>query len=183
MIYRDIQVGPTNPEIVIVMGLVGVFLIFLPFLISRIYRSLQRKLQSLKKEEPRIVICGGLKKPKVRVPKPPEPVKPRTVDWIPPGPIKIPTRKIKKPKIIKKKTIEIPKIEEKDLTREKLIAKWKPLLEVLEARGEITIDSNFHYGGLRGYDIATKLKKDLKKLGYKIKVKGDEKQVKVILQR
>jgi len=179
MTHQYVPVG--NPEVVIAMGLLGVFLIFLPFLISRIYRSLHRKLKSLKKEEYRVVICGGLRKPKVRVPKPSEPAKPKIEDWTPPGPIRIPARKIKKPKTIKKKTIEIPKIEDRDLTREKIIAKWRPLLKVLEEKGEITIDSNFHYGGLRGYDIATKLKKDLKKLGYKTKIKGDEKQAKVIL--
>ena len=179
MTYQYVPVG--NPEVAIAIGLVGVFLIFLPFLISRIYRSLHRKLKSLKKEEYKVVICGGLRKPKVKVPKPSEPAKPKVEDWTPAGPIIIPARKIKKPKIIKKKTIEIPKIEKRDLTREKIIAKWKPLLEILEKEGEIAIDSNFHYGGLRGYDVATKLKKDLKKIGIKTKIKGDEKRAVLVL--
>jgi len=180
MTHQYVPVG--NPEIIIVMGLVGVFLIFLPFLISRIYRSLHRKLKSLKKKKPVVKICGGLRKPRVRVPKPSIPAKHRVEDWTPPGPIEIPARKIKKPKVVKKKVIEIPKIEERDLTREKLLAKWKPLLQELENKGEVVIDGNMHYGGLRGYDIVLKAKKELKLLGYKVKVKGDEKQAKISLE-
>ena len=179
MTHQYIPVG--NPEISIVIGLVGVFLIFSPFLISYIYRSLHRKLKSLKKEKPVVKICGRLPKPKVKVPKP-KPTKPKAEDWTPLEPIQIPVRKIKKPKVIRRKIIEIPEIKERDLTREKLLAKWKPLLQELESKGEVVIDGNTHYGSLRGYDIVLKAKKELKMLGYKIKVEGDEKLAKIMIE-
>lgn len=167
-----------NPEISILFGFIGTIIIFSPFLIIRI-REKVRKLKERKKEEIKIIkICGGLKKPKPKKPKPTQPTQLKPEEWEPPKPIIIPARKIKKPKTPKKK-IEIPEIEKRDLSKEKIKSKWLPLIQKLEREGEITIDGNFHFGSLRGYDIALRLKKDLKRLGYNICLEGDEKRCRI----
>ena len=173
-----------NPEILILFGFIGTIIIFSPFLIIRI-KEKARKLKERKKEEIKVVkICGGLKKPKPKKPKPTQStqLKPKK-EWEPPKPIIIPARKIKKPKTPKKKIIEIPEIEERDLSEEKIKSKWLPLIQKLEREGELTIDGNFHFGSLRGYDIALKLKKDLKRLGYNIYLEGDEKRCRITYTR
>lgn len=173
-----------NPEILLLFGILGLMIIFSPFIIFELKRKIKRFIEKRKRTKTQsiIKICGGLPKPKTK-PSKSKPITQKPVEWEPPKPITVPIKKIKKPKIPKKKEIELPKVEERDLSEEKIKSKWLPLIEKLEREGEIEIDSNFHYGSLRGYDIALKLKKDLKRLGYNIHLKGDEKRCRITYTR
>jgi len=58
-----------------------------------------------------------------------------------------------------------------DRTKEMLLARWKPLLCELMEKGFVHFDPNSHYGKLRGKDIARAFYRDLKRLGYRGRVR------------
>lgn len=99
-----------------------------------------------------------------------------TSDYISPT-IPIIKKSVKKPKLPKPKKIDLILNEIKsisypkeDLNKKLLEERWSWLLSQLKEGKKVRIDCNYHFGELRGNDILLKAKKDLKRLGYKVKL-------------
>ena len=58
-----------------------------------------------------------------------------------------------------------------DRTKEMLLARWKPLLCELMEKGFVSFPRNYHFGQIRGKDAARAFYRDLKRLGYRGRVR------------
>lgn len=164
-----------NAEIIVKLQIGTVVTIILLFVFMHLYRKLKIFIENWKKRKKKheVVICGGLKTSKRRRRRKKYII---TSDYISPT-IPIIKKSVKKPKLPKPKKIDLILNEIKsisypkeDLNKKLLEERWSWLLSQLKEGKKVRIDCNYHFGELRGNDILLKAKKDLKRLGYKVKL-------------
>ncbi|MCD6138801.1 MAG: hypothetical protein J7J91_09625 [Deltaproteobacteria bacterium] len=83
---------------------------------------------------------------------------------------------IKREKIRKVTKVEREKIDTclkkpEDRTKEMLLIKWRPLINELMEKGFVYFPRDYHFGQIRGRDAARAFYRDLKRLGYRGKVR------------
>jgi hypothetical protein len=139
--------------------------------IIRWLRGLFRK----EKPKPKVIYCGGVstgkrkrrKRPKIPVPSTGPPVREPTRGEILKELGVTPGKPRKK---APERVIELAPVKE-DKTLQVLRKRWRPFINILKERGPIHVSKHDHYGSLRGRDILRFAKKDLRRLGYSVKIK------------
>ena len=58
-----------------------------------------------------------------------------------------------------------------DRTKEMLLIKWRPLINELMEKGFVSFPRNYHFGQIRGKDAARAFYRDLKRMGYRGRVR------------